>query len=159
MVWDEWEQAKAVAAQGQPAHMRLNQLPVDQGPGGDVAGDLVVHQDDLGAVGHDAYVLWDELCAVVDIGGAGADESGAGSTDRAAATLAAQGFAMGRGLSKTMEIWGSQAKSVLQACAHISNHLDFTKKLHAEDDARIAAQARAVGGETLSVSVLGKYFQ
>ncbi|MDG9716275.1 hypothetical protein [Streptomyces sp. DH24] len=159
MAWDEWEQAKATATDGRSAQLRLNQLPADQGAGGTVAGDLVVHQDDLGAVGHDAYVLWDELRTTADIAGAGADKHGTGSTDRAAAALTAHGFAMGAGLARTVEIWTSQTQSVLQACAHISNHLDFTRKLHARDDAKIAAQARAIGGETLSASALGKYFQ
>ncbi|MET8693691.1 hypothetical protein ABZV65_14285 [Streptomyces bauhiniae] len=31
MAWDEWEQVKAAAAERQNAHMRLNQLPADQG--------------------------------------------------------------------------------------------------------------------------------
>ncbi|MFD5451838.1 hypothetical protein [Streptomyces sp. NPDC127100] len=31
MAWEEWERLKAAAAERQPAHMRLNQLPADQG--------------------------------------------------------------------------------------------------------------------------------
>ncbi|MFH9861717.1 hypothetical protein [Streptomyces sp. NPDC017202] len=158
MAWEEWEQIKAAAGEPNHTRMQLNQLPVDQGPGG-VAGDLVVNQDDLGAVGHEAYLLWDELRTTSDIAGAGADKSGAGSTGQAASTLTSHGFAMGAALTRTVEIWTSQSKSVLQACAHISNHLDFTKKLHAEDDAKIAAQTAAVDGGSLSVSVLSKYFQ
>ncbi|MFE7647962.1 hypothetical protein [Streptomyces phaeoluteigriseus] len=159
MAWEEWEQVKAAAGEpGCHARMQLNQLPVDQGASGG-AGDLVVSQDDLGAVGHDAYLLWDALRTTADIAGAGADKSGEGSTAQAASSLTSHGFTMGAGLTKTVEIWTSQAKSVLQACAHISNHLDFTKKLHAEDDAKIAAQTAAIDGGALSVSVLSKYFQ
>ncbi|MFI0089042.1 hypothetical protein [Streptomyces bobili] len=133
---------------------------MDQGASGG-AGDLVVSQDDLGAVGHDAYLLWDELRTTADIAGAGAgaDKGGEGSTSQAASSLTSHGFSMGAGLTKTVEIWTSQAKSVLQACAHISNHLDYTKKLHAEEDAKIAAQTAAIDGGVLSVSVLSKYFQ
>ncbi|MET9501044.1 hypothetical protein ABZY42_04790 [Streptomyces sp. NPDC006622] len=159
MAWEEWEQVKATAGEpGGHARMRLDQLPADQGGSG-AAGDLVVSQDDLGAVGHDAYLLWDQLRTTADIAGAGADKSGEGSTAQAASSLTSHGFAMGAGLTRTVEIWTSQAKSVLQACAHISNHLDYTKKLHAEDDAKIAAQTAAIDGGALSVSVLSKYFQ
>jgi hypothetical protein len=31
MAWEEWEQLKAAAEEQQSAHMRLNQLPADQG--------------------------------------------------------------------------------------------------------------------------------
>jgi hypothetical protein len=158
MAWDEWEQLKTAAADPHSTGMQLNQYPADQGSS--VSGDLVVYQDDLGAVGHDAYLLWDELRTTADISGVGADKSGNGSTDQAAATLKSHGFTMGAALTKTVEVWTSQTKSVLQACAHISNHLDYTKKLHAEEDAKIAAQTAAIdGGGALSVSALNKYFQ
>jgi hypothetical protein len=159
MAWEEWEQVKAAAGEpGGQARTQLNQLPVDQGANGG-AGDLVVSQDDLGAVGHDAYLLWDELRTTADIAGAGADKGGEGSTSQAASSLTSHGFTMGAGLTRTVEIWTSQAKSVLQACAHISNHLDYTKKLHADEDAKIAAQTAAIDGGVLSPSVLSKYFQ
>ncbi|MFG3230652.1 hypothetical protein ACGFZG_02845 [Streptomyces antibioticus] len=51
MAWDEWEQLKSETSEGGTTGTRLNQFPVDQGGG---SGDLVVNQDDLGAVGHDA---------------------------------------------------------------------------------------------------------
>ncbi|MER6349515.1 hypothetical protein ACWC10_21260 [Streptomyces sp. NPDC001595] len=46
-----------------------------------------------------------------------------------------------------------------QACAHISNHLDFSKKLHADDDAEIAAVIASRDGSAVPVSELGKYFE
>ncbi|MFI6458830.1 hypothetical protein [Streptomyces sp. NPDC050528] len=160
MAWDEWEQLKADAAQRGSAHMRLNQLPADSGAGGGGSGgDLVVHQDDLGAVGHEAFTLHDDLRTAADVDGMGADKQGNGSTMRAAAELRAQGFAMGSALSQTVTTWTSQVQSLLQACAHISNHLDYTQKTHAHDDALIAASARDAGGSALSVSELDKYFK
>jgi hypothetical protein len=89
----------------------------------------------------------------------GTDKQGNGSTTRAAAELKTQSFAMGPALSQTVTTWTGQVHSLLQACAHISNHLDYTRKTHAHDDALIAASARDVGGSALSVSQLDKYFK
>ncbi|CUM37738.1 hypothetical protein BN2537_4441 [Streptomyces venezuelae] len=43
------------------------------GPGGNGQADLVVNQDDLGAVGHEAFVLHSQLQKEADIAGAGAE--------------------------------------------------------------------------------------
>ncbi|MFJ9246017.1 hypothetical protein [Streptomyces sp. NPDC101776] len=150
MAWEEWEQLKADAARRGSAHMQLNQLPAD---GGGTTGDLVVHQDDLGAVGHEAYILHDQLRQRVDIAG-----SGSGSTTQAGEELKGSGFAMGAALGATVSVWTSQVKSVLQAVAHISNHLDYSKKLHAQDDTHIAAEIRGRDGSAMSVSSLNRYF-
>ncbi|MFI6346704.1 hypothetical protein [Streptomyces sp. NPDC050560] len=136
MGWDEWEELKGRAADRRTAHTRLNQYPGDQGDGD---GDLVVHQDDLGAVGHEAFVLHDHLRKQADIAGAGAEKGGEGSTARAAAALKKQHFAMGPAMGTTVEYWTKQVKAVLQACADISNHLDYSAKLHTKDDTHIAA--------------------
>ncbi|MBK6015225.1 hypothetical protein [Streptomyces sp. MBT53] len=153
MAWEEWEQLKADAVRrGAEQHMRLDQLPAGAGGRG-AGGDLVVHQDDLGAVGHEAYILHDRLRQRVDIGG-----SGSGSTTRAGEELKGSGFAMGPALVTTVSVWTSQVKSVLQAVAHISNHLDYSKKLHAQDDTRIAAEIRGRDGSAMSVSSLSRYF-
>ncbi|MCX5171224.1 hypothetical protein OG616_24815 [Streptomyces antibioticus] len=156
MAWEEWEQLKSETSEGGTTGMRLNQLPVDQGGG---SGDLVVNQDDLGAVGHDAYLLYEDLQAGADIAGAGANKDGVGTSSQAATALKANGFATGGALETTVEIWTSQLKTVLQACAHISNHLDFTKKLHANDDAKIGAVILDSGGAVLPPSQISKYFQ
>ncbi|PAZ14890.1 hypothetical protein CLM62_16775 [Streptomyces sp. SA15] len=160
MAWDEWEHLKAQAAEKQSAGMQLNQLPADPGRGGGAgAGDLVVNQDDLGAVGHEAFILHDHLSKQADIAGAGVNKDGAGSTMQAAASLKSHGFAMGSAMETTVEVWTTQVKSVLQACAHISNHLNFSKKLHSQDDALIAADLRNRDGTAESVSRLNDYFK
>ncbi|MEU3982295.1 hypothetical protein AB0F77_19695 [Streptomyces sp. NPDC026672] len=156
MAWDEWERLKSEAHTDGSTHMRLNQLAPEGGGGG---GDLVVHQDDLGAVGHDAYLLYDDISKGADIAAVGADKAGAGSTSQAAATLKSHNFATGGALEKTVEVWSSQVKSVLQACAHISNHLSYSQKRHSEDDAQISAVLRASDGSTVSVSQLDGYFK
>ncbi|MER7641742.1 MULTISPECIES: hypothetical protein [unclassified Streptomyces] len=157
MAWEEWEQLKSQAAERQSTHMRLNQLAPDGGGGG--SGDLVVQQDDLGAVGHEAHILYDDIRSGADISGAGAGKDGAGSTAQAASALKSRGFETGGALERTVEVWTSQVKSVLQACAHISDHLDYSKKRHAEDDAEIGTVVRDSDGGALSVSKLNEYFK
>ncbi|MFJ7151849.1 hypothetical protein ACIQVT_27290 [Streptomyces sp. NPDC100445] len=155
MAWDEWEQAKAQAA-GRSTHVRLNQVAAE---GGSASGDLVVYQDDLGRVGHEANTLFDEVKSRADIAAAGSGNGSVGSTMQAAAALKAHGFQMGSALETTVEVWTTQVKSVLQACAHISNHLDFTQKLHAQDDAKIGATLRGRDGSAVSLSQLDEYFK
>ncbi|MEV8065461.1 hypothetical protein AB0P32_04820 [Streptomyces sp. NPDC085995] len=154
MAWEEWERAKAAAAAGDGTRMQLNQA----GTGRSGAADLVVHQDDLGAVGHEAFVLHGELRKKADIAAAGAGNDASGSTMRAAAALKNNHLGLGSELESTVEIWTSQVKHVLQACAHISNHLDYSKKLHARDDIGIAADLRGRTGP-VPVSVLSEYFK
>ncbi|MEU3733560.1 hypothetical protein [Streptomyces sp. NPDC033538] len=158
MAWDEWEQAKAQAAGRPTTHTRLNQAPTQgAGPGG--GPDLVARQDDLGAVGHDAFVLHGELVKKVDIAGAGMNSDHAGSTHQAASALSRSNFAMGDELMTTLTVWESQVKAVRHACAQISNHLDFSKKLHANDDAEIAAEITRRDGTEMPASELSRYFK
>ncbi len=55
MAWDEWEQAKTRAQQD--ASMQLNQVAPERGGGSGDNGDLIVHNDVLGALGNLAYGL------------------------------------------------------------------------------------------------------
>ncbi|MGW2053487.1 hypothetical protein ACWCOZ_06090 [Streptomyces sp. NPDC001840] len=157
MAWDEWERLKADTDANQSAQTRLNQLP----PGGGGSGnhDLVVNQDDLGAVGHEAFMLYDRLGRQADIAGAGADDSGAGTTMQAGAELKSHHFAMGSELENTVDVWTAQVKRVLQACAHISNHLDYSAGAHAREDAAIAAALRDRNGAAVPVSRLDEFFR
>ncbi|WP_019984694.1 MULTISPECIES: hypothetical protein [unclassified Streptomyces] len=159
MAWDEWENLKAQAAGRQSTGMRLNHVDPGGGSGGGGSGDLVAHADDLGAVGHEAYILWDKLRTEADIAGAGSGKGDTGSTMQAAAALKSHGFASGGALETTVSVWTTQVKSVLQACAHISNHLDYTKARHASDDAQISAELRSRDGSAVSVSALNDYFK
>ncbi|MEV5310452.1 hypothetical protein [Streptomyces sp. NPDC052610] len=130
-----------------------------QGPGSSGNADLVVQQDDLGAVGHDAFVLHGDLVEKVDIAGSGMNSDHAGSTHQAATELSKSNFTMGGELMTTLTVWESQVKAVRQACAHISNHLDFSKKLHANDDAEIAAVIKGRDGSAMSASELDRYLK
>lgn len=151
----EWEQIKAETA---ASHTRLNSAnaSVKSGSG----KDLVVNQDDLGAVGTDAYQLHDQLQRKADIstaGSSGAPESG--STDRAARELSRHNLAMGDELTLTAGIWNAQVKTIRQACAHISNHLDYSKKSYAKEEEKIEASMRQRDGSEFTVSQLSKWFK
>ncbi|MEU1666857.1 hypothetical protein ABZ547_25285 [Streptomyces sparsogenes] len=153
----EWAELVSAAKEQQSVGMRLNRA--EPGSGGSGAGghDLVVHQDDLGAVGHEAFELHGVLRKKADIAGAGIDKSGAGSTAQAAKEMSGHRLTMGDALYTTLEVWGTQVKTVLQMCAHISNHLDYSKKAHAKDDEEIAASLRHRNGAAVSVSEIAKY--
>lgn len=155
---DEWRElvSDAKARQSETRQLTAGAGPGDAG-GPPSGADLVAHQDDLGAVGDEACQLHAVLRGKADIAGEGADGNGSGSTDQAAGELAHSGFAMGGELRLTVGVWGSQVKTVLQMCAHISNHLDYTKKAHAQDEAEIAASLRHRDGSAMSVSELSKH--
>ncbi|MEV5681804.1 hypothetical protein AB0L68_01245 [Streptomyces sp. NPDC052164] len=154
----DWAQLKADAQERQSAHMQLNAAePKPDGSQSGLDADLVVHQDDLGAVGNEAFRIHGELGKCSDIAGAGMDRDGAGTTARGAAELQGRNFSSGTELYTTLEVWSSQVKTVLQMCAHISNHLDYTKKLHANDEAEIATALRRRDGAAVPVSELLQY--
>ncbi|MFJ6634195.1 hypothetical protein ACIQMR_22825 [Streptomyces sp. NPDC091376] len=162
MSWDEWEQLKSAAGERQPTGMQLNQVPADpggSGTGGSGTGGLVVNQDDLGAVGHEAFILHGELSKGADLAGMGADKSGAGSTMQASSELSRNHFALGPALGTALSVWDTSLKTLLQACAHISNHLDYSKAQHANDDAQIAASLRHRDGSAESWSKINEYFK
>ncbi|WP_405859015.1 hypothetical protein [Streptomyces sp. NBC_00090] len=119
--------------------------------------NLVVTQDDLGAVGHEAYLLHEQLREEADIAGVGSDKSGEGSTAQAANELSFRHMTMGNELLTTLSVWDSQVKTVLQMCAHISNHLDYSKRSYAQNDKRIEDSLRHRDGTAVSVSEISKY--
>lgn len=143
MAWDEWEQLKADALTRPPGgetHMRLNQLPADPG-GGSVAvpsqtGDLKVSQHDLAKIGSHAHTLYNQLWDKARLSNT--------SVDSAASDLTQQGFALGSGLQSVSNKWDTQLNSLLDACAHISNHMQVTKKIHAGDEAYIERQMSSI---------------
>ncbi|MFD3518304.1 hypothetical protein [Streptomyces sp. NPDC058657] len=141
MAWSEWQQLKS--GPGTP-------------PGG--RADLVAHQDDLGAVGHEAYVLHRALLQHADVAGRGLNSAGSCTSSRAAASLTRDHFAMGAALETTTTLWTSQLRSLLQACAHISNHLDHSKASHARDEAKVRATIRGITAPEIPVSRLNTYF-
>ncbi|MET8803940.1 hypothetical protein [Streptomyces sp. NPDC004546] len=140
MAWDEWEQLKADAQarrQGGATHMRLNQLAPDSGGGGgSTRGDLTVQQKDLAAIGSAAHELFNDFSHYSD----GARLS----SMKAAGGLKSQGFAIGGALDHVAEHWVDQVQTLLDACAHISNHLRYTKNQHAADESYIAGTLSSI---------------
>ncbi|MEV6749716.1 MULTISPECIES: hypothetical protein [unclassified Streptomyces] len=126
MTWDEWEQLKTAAAEKKSAAMQLNRVPDESGGSPAPGGDLKVNQQDLAAVGDAAFKLFDNL------GKYGRDAWSISQT--AAKDLSTQGFALGGALDHVQARWEEQLKTLLDACAHISNHMDFTKGAHAGDE-------------------------
>ncbi|MCX5238072.1 hypothetical protein OG824_23015 [Streptomyces prunicolor] len=146
MAWDEWEQLKSEAAQKPSAHMQLNQLAPSGGGGAggkSTWGDLTVSQKDLAAVGSAAQDLFDDFGQYRDYARVASMTAAGGLKD--------EGFALGGALDHVAERWGDQVQSLLDACAHISNHLRFTKNQHAADESYIA-------GTLSSISLLDKGF-
>ncbi|MFJ2841443.1 hypothetical protein ACIPD2_07080 [Streptomyces griseofuscus] len=138
MAWDEWEQLKTEAANGRSTHMRLNQLAADPGGGsGDSPqGDLTVDQTDLAAIGSAAYDLYTHFGACSDYARLASMKTAGG--------LETQGFALGSALDHVAEHWIDQVQSLLDACAHISNHLRYTQKQHASDEHYIAGTISSI---------------
>ncbi|MEU1074988.1 MULTISPECIES: hypothetical protein [unclassified Streptomyces] len=137
---EEWRQAQASAAT--KGSTRLNRA--DNGPSAPAGADLSVRRDDLGVVGGDAFKLHDGLKR----DGNHARES----TGAAATALTARNFTSGGELAKVRAKWDTQLRTLSDACAQISNHLDYSMAAHAKDDQR-------VGGELLAVSRIDEYLK
>ncbi|GAA3078968.1 hypothetical protein GCM10017562_54600 [Streptomyces roseofulvus] len=137
MAWEEWNDLKAAAAGRQTAHMKLNGLPEERGGARTPAGgDLRVDQQDLAAIGDSAYRLHTDL---IRVGG-----HARATSVKAAGGLSSDGFALGGALGHVAERWVEQVRSLLDATAHISNHLDFTKGAHAGDEVHIAGTLSSI---------------
>ena len=52
--------------------------------------------------------------------------------------------ALGAALDHVTERWSKQSKTLLDACAHISNHLRFTKNQHVADDSYISGTVSSI---------------
>lgn len=140
VAWDEWEQLKSQAAERQSTQMQLNQL--DPGSGGRPApdpskfGDLEASETELAKIGEHAFKLynrlWNEARVAVP------------SSERAAGDLKTQGFDIGKGLDHVSTRWEEQLASLRDACAHISNHMVVTKKLHKDDEHYIRRQMSSI---------------
>ncbi|MFB6710115.1 hypothetical protein ACFCW6_36110 [Streptomyces sp. NPDC056333] len=139
----EWAALRAESTQR--VDMRLNGVGGGKaGQGGPNAPDLAVNQDNLGAVGHDAYGLRTRLSREGD--------HARPSTFDAAIALTNGNFSSGSALLKVHDRWNTHMTTLLDACAQISNHLDYTKSAHAKDDVEI-------GGDLISVSKLNEYLK
>ncbi|MFF8504232.1 hypothetical protein ACF07L_26795 [Streptomyces anulatus] len=135
----EWAELRAAAAER--GALQINSAPA-QGGGG--SADLVVNRDDLGAIGNDAYELRTKLSKDGD--------HARPATFDAAIALTNGNFASGSAVLKVHDFWQTHLRTLLDSCAHISNHLDYTKALHSKDDVKI-------GGDLSSISKLSEYMK
>ncbi|MFH9138885.1 hypothetical protein [Streptomyces sp. NPDC017524] len=148
---EEWGALKAAAA------MRLNQVGGAGGSGPKGSADFVVKDDELGSIGHAAFDLFNGLEP--------AGKHAKAASDTAGKSLKGDGFETGTAFTEVIGTWEKQVKSLLQACAHISNHLDYTKKSRKSDDEWLETQLRIVGpvapdaDASVSASQLNKYFR
>lgn len=135
MAWDEWEQLKSQAVERQSTQMQLNQYPADQG-GNSTQGDLQVNQQDLAKIGKNAFDLHDDLWKK--------GRRAVPTSESAAGTLTKDGFALGSALQHVALRWDEQLASLRDACAHISNHMRVTKKLHGDNEDYISRQLSSI---------------
>ncbi|MEU0678180.1 hypothetical protein ABZ330_36055 [Streptomyces sp. NPDC006172] len=141
MAWDEWEQLKAEAAASGAPRMQLNQLdpgsgPVRPAPDPGQYGELRASQGDLAAIGSHAFDLYNDLW--------NKGRRAVPTSESAAGKLSSAGFALGGALQHVALRWDEQLGSLRDACAHISNHMAVTKKLHAGDDHYIRRQMSSI---------------
>ncbi|MFJ7773304.1 hypothetical protein ACIQ1J_34235 [Streptomyces sp. NPDC097107] len=136
----EWAQLRAAAAER--TAMQIDSLPAEGGGGG--GKDLVVHRDDLGAIGNDAFDLLGRLTKEGDIARA--------STFDAATALTNGNFVSGSAVLKVHDNWQTHLRTLLDACGQISNHLDYSKARHAKDEAKVE-------GDLTGISVLTEYMK
>ncbi|MFH0245261.1 hypothetical protein ACGRHY_23235 [Streptomyces sp. HK10] len=133
---EEWKQLVEAAAERKAVQTRLNRL--DGGGGGGVStssGELEVSQKDLAAVGNAAFDLYDRLRKDGDH----ARESSTG----AAASLRGD-FEIGGALDHVATRWQEQLRTLTDACAHISNHMEYSNKAHANDEQHISSLFNSV---------------
>ncbi|MEO3976234.1 hypothetical protein [Streptomyces sp. CAU 1734] len=145
MTWDEWERSKANAAR-----MSLNQLPAEGSGAAGGAGDLVVHDDTLGRLGELARSLRDRL-------GKDGDHARVATFD-AAVSLSNDGLDMGGGLLEVHDAWSTKLATLREACGHISNHLDFSRSVHREDERKIELGLRSADGKPMTASRIRDQF-
>ncbi|MDT0494963.1 hypothetical protein RM717_31170 [Streptomyces griseus] len=103
------------------------------GPGTE---DYVVFDDHLGRIGHDAFLLFNDMRA--------AGKHARKETEAAATSLKSDGFTMGGAIAEVNEVWERQVKTLMQACAHISNHLDYTLESNKAQDELIETDMKAI---------------
>ncbi|WP_166027637.1 hypothetical protein [Streptomyces chilikensis] len=152
MAWDEWTRLKEDAAARAASGMRLNQLPATGGGGGGTGdGDLVVHDDQLGKLGNMTFELRERLRIDGDFARP--------ATFRASVDLFNDGLDMGAALTEVHDAWNTQLRTLLEACAHISNGLDFTRAQHAKDEDDVVTGMRDAAGQLMSVSRINDYLK
>ncbi|HCA84113.1 MAG TPA: hypothetical protein DEQ61_00540 [Streptomyces sp.] len=138
---EEWGKARADAT----ARMQL--ASADDGSGrsepGTSAADLSVSSQQLKGIGHEGYELY--------VGLSTHGKHASKTSDSAASSLKADGFATGQALAKAVDTWNSQVSTLTDACARIQTHLEGSGEAHHEHEKDVVA--------SLSVSKIDKHFR
>ncbi|MFE3763872.1 hypothetical protein ACFXPI_19205 [Streptomyces sp. NPDC059104] len=121
---EEWAAARTTAAAN--VSMRLNRAPAAGGQ------DLELNQDHIGAVGTEAHTLHSRLQAD--------GKHAATATAEAAGALGKEGFASGAALTRLNSRWESQVKTLVSACAQISNGLNYSLSSHTKEEQQLYAE-------------------
>ncbi|MFD6889863.1 hypothetical protein [Streptomyces sp. NPDC059957] len=129
---EEWSAARSTASAN--VATRLNSVPAAPGPGGGSA-DLELNQDHIGEVGSEANKLHTRL--------SNDGKHAAASTAEAAGALTREGFASGPVLLKVNTRWESQLKTLVAACANISNGLNYSLSSHSKEEQQLHADFTA----------------
>ncbi|GAA2100156.1 hypothetical protein GCM10009801_72440 [Streptomyces albiaxialis] len=102
--------------------------PDGGGSSGGGASDLTVHDDELGRIGNLAFGLHGRLQKA-------GDEARVTTHDAAIYLLNDGGLDdLANAMLKVNDNWGTQVATLKRGFALISNHLDFTRKAHTEDE-------------------------
>ncbi|MFD6416636.1 hypothetical protein [Streptomyces sp. NPDC060194] len=132
MGWDEWDRLKADAA----GRAGGGGAAGDRGAAGGGPGDLRVGHRDLARVGDAALKLFEGLSR--DGGHARP------GSEAAAKALSADNYALGAALAHVAERWEGQTKSLRDACAHISRHLDFSGRVYRDTESVVAGRLSSI---------------
>jgi hypothetical protein len=138
----------STGAEGEPARTRLNKAAPGDGGGG---SDLIVHDNELGALGNMAREVRQRLSTDGD--------HARPATFDAAISLTNDGMTMGTALTELHDAWNTKLNTLLTACAHISNHLDFSRSAHKQDEHKIATNMRTAQGNLMTVSRINDYIR
>ncbi|OEU98674.1 hypothetical protein AN217_13535 [Streptomyces qinglanensis] len=154
----EWAQHKLTA--GQPTSMQLDGAAGRNAGGGRGSGgdgpDLVANDKDLGDIGHIAHGLWERLRKLENHGG---EKDLRTTLSDAGIEYSNAGLDLGGGILKVHDNLQTQLATLKEACAHISNHLDYTKASHIKDDNEIITQMKDVRGRSMTASRINEYLR
>ncbi|WP_432013253.1 hypothetical protein [Streptomyces cucumeris] len=149
---EEWNHRKSEAANQQPAQMQLNQAKGSgDGSGKNKDGDLVVRDDQLGKIGEMGRDLRGRLSTYGD--------HARQNTFDASVELFNDGLDTGSALTELHDAWNTKLQTLKEACALISNHLDYTRATHREDEHKIVTGMNNLEGKRMTASRIYEYIK
>ncbi|MEU8827001.1 hypothetical protein [Streptomyces sp. NPDC048636] len=149
---EEWNHRKSEATDQQPVHTQLNQAKGSgDGSGKTPDGDLVVRDDQLGKVGDMGRDLRGRLSTYGD--------HARQNTFDASIELFNDGLDTGSALTELHDAWNTKLQTLKEACALISNHLDYTRATHREDEHKIVTGMTNLEGKHMTASRIYEYIK